>query len=238
MPVATRNRVGTCLGTGLAPLRKARPWLAWCGHPVGSAVVQIANASKVAKPPRACRPRPDHDLAMQRAHGAGCNEVVPRPRVANHRLRVCTPGAPRRGCTVHLQQVHPGENGVIVRSLWGHSEIIVGHSEVVFGPVGCCVAGTRPHGPGNQGGPVGTCWARCLRARLGGARSPASPSPTKQTRSIFRARVEALSPAQPHHAQFGGEHASLLGTGGPDATPTAPHMGYRFRIARGGRNRG
>ena len=111
----------------------------------------------------------------------------------------------------------------------------MGHSEVVFGPVRCCVAGTRPHGPGNQGGPVGTCWARCLRARLGGARSPASPSPTKQTRSIFRARVEALSPAQPHHAQFGGEHASPLGAGGPDATPTAPHMGYRFRIARGGR---
>ena len=52
----------------------------------------------------------------------------------------------------------------------------MGHSEVVFGPVGCCVAGTRPHGPGNQGGPVGTCWARCLRARLGGARSPASPA--------------------------------------------------------------
>ena len=104
----------------------------------------------------------------------------------------------------------------------------MGHSEVVFGPVGCCVAGTRPHGPGNQGGPVGTCWARCLRARLGGARSPASPSPTKQTRSIFRARVEALSPAQPHHAQFGGEHASPLGAGGPDATPTAPHMGTGF----------
>ena len=99
--------------TGLAPLRKARPWLVWCGHPVGSAVVQI---SKVAKPPRACRPRPDHDPAMQRVHGAGCNEAVPTPRVANHRLRVCTPGAPRRGCTVHLRQVHPGKNGVIVRS--------------------------------------------------------------------------------------------------------------------------
>ena len=108
MPIATRKRVGTCLGTGLAPLRKARPWLAWCGHPVGSAVVQIANAPKAAKLPRACRPRPDHDPAMQRVHGAGCNEVVPTPRVANHRLRVCTPGAPRRGCTVHLRQVHPG----------------------------------------------------------------------------------------------------------------------------------
>ena len=95
-------------GTGLAPLRKARPWLAWCGHPVGSAVVQIANAPKVAQLPPACRPRPDHDPAMQRAHGAGCNEVVPTPRVANHRLRVCTPGAPRRGCTVRLRQVHPG----------------------------------------------------------------------------------------------------------------------------------
>jgi hypothetical protein len=57
----------------------------------------------------------------------------------------------------------------------------------VFGPVGCCVAGTRPHGPGNQGGRVDTCWARCLRARLGGARSPASPSPTHGVQVWHRA---------------------------------------------------
>ena len=159
--------------------------------------------------------------------------------VADHRLCVCTPGAPRRGFAVHLRQVPHLHTGKRPHSeVRGKSQSYWGHSEVVFGPIGCCVTGTRPHGPGNQGGPVGTCWARCLRVRLGGARSPASPSPTKQTRSVFRARVETLSPAQPHHAQFGGEHASPLGTGGPDATPTAPHMGYRFRIARGARNRG
>ena len=101
----------------------------------------------------------------------------------------------------------------------------------MFGPIGCCVTGTRPQGPGNQGGHVGTCWARCVRARSGGARSPAPSSPNKQTRSNFRGRVETPSLAQPHHTQFGGEHTNPRGAGGPGATLTTPHMGYRFHRA-------
>ena len=81
---------------------------------------------------------------------------------------------------------------------------------------------------------MGTCWARCVRARSGGARSPASSSPKKQTRSNFRARVETPSLAQPHHTQFGGEHASPLGNRRPRCYPHDPAHGYRFRIMRAG----
>jgi len=94
------------------------------------------------------------------------------------------------------------------------------------------VTSTRPHGPGNQGGHVGTCWARCVRARSGGARSPASSSPKTQTRSNVRARVETPSLAEPHHTQFGGEHASPLGNRRPRCYPHGPAWGTGFASCR------
>ena len=119
-PLAHRQRAGTWLSTGLAPLRKARPWLARCGHPVDSAVAQIANCALIRELLRACRPQLDHDPAMQRAQGACCNEPVPRTHVADHRLCVRTPGAPGRGCTVHFGPVPPPQHWK-----WRHSDVIV-----------------------------------------------------------------------------------------------------------------
>jgi len=64
------------------------------------------------------------------------------------------------------------------------------------------------------------------RCTLASARKPQQTDPP---------RMETPSLAQPHHTQFGGEHASPLGAGGSGATLTTPHVGYGFRIvpARG-----
>ena len=143
--------------------------------------------------------------------------------VADHRLCVCTPGAPRRGFAVHLRQVphlHTGKRphsevrGKSQSSYWGHSEVVFWAHRVL------CDWHQAPW--------PGECWAHCLCARLGGARSPASPRPTRQFVELC-ARGNSLtgSAVSTTPIKFGGEfeHANPLGTGCPGATLTASRAG-------------
>ena len=63
--IASRSRTANERGLGLVPAeplceRLGRGLIARCGHPVDSAVAQIANCALIRELLRACRPQLDH----------------------------------------------------------------------------------------------------------------------------------------------------------------------------------
>ena len=90
-------------------------------------------------------------------------------------------------CTSGRYPTYTLENGLIVKSEESHSHtgVIV---KLCFGPIGCCVTGTRPHGPGNAG----------LTACVHGWAAHARQHPRAPQGSLLSfARVETVSLAQP-----------------------------------------